>query len=173
MRNILLASILPLVLVACYQSPPRDCKLGSEVHVQIRSPIDDSANRSIALNKGESVSGSFTPVGALRVDALAVQIGNDGGNADGDVVMELCQDGRCVRGHAALQGSKDNDYLEVPLTPALPVTFEAGVVTYELKRESGVRSISVWVYPGVGSQTALMQGEARSKEAMNIMMRQY
>jgi len=173
MRNIMLAGFVPLFLVACHQPPPRECTLGPEVGVQVRSPIDDSANRSISMGNGQSVRGSFLPTAALRVDAVGVQIGNDGGRADGEISIELCQDGRCVHGHAQVQGSKDNDYLEVPLKPALPVSFDAGVVTYSLKRESGSRSVAVWAYPGIGSQTSLTHGDDKRGEALNLMMRQY
>jgi len=173
MHKYLLISLLPLSLAACHQHPPRDCQLGADVHVQMRSPFDDSSNRSIRLSAGETIHGTFSPVGALRVDAIAVQIGNGGGSADGEVEFRLCQDGRCVEGKAPLQGSKDNDYLEIALRPNLAVTLEGGVVSYEFKRLSGTKEMVAWVYPGAGRQTGLQLSAGGTTEALNLMFRQY
>lgn len=169
---------LPLVLlvssiVACHQPAPRDCTIGTNIHVQVRSPINDLSNRSIALEKGDSVAGTFEPTAALRVDAIAVQIGNGGAGADGDIAMEICQDGRCAKGAAAVHDGKDNGYLEVRLTPSLPLTFDGGPVSYVLKRESGTRAILAWAYPGFGDKTKVVNRDQSSAEALNLMMRQY
>ncbi len=172
LKNLALVLLVPST-VACHQPPPRDCTVGSTIHVQVRSPINDLSNRSIALEKGDSVAGTFDPTAALRVDAIAVQIGNGGAGADGDIVLEICQDGRCAKGAAAVQDGKDNDYLEVRLTPSLPLTFDGGAVSYVLKRESGARGILVWAYPGFGGKTKLVNRDQSSAETLNLMMRQY
>lgn len=173
MRKCLLIALVPLSLAACHQYPPRDCTLGSDVQVQVRSPLDDASNRSVPLAVGETISGIFSPGGALRVDAVAVQIGNGGGDAEGEVGFRLCQDGRCVEGKAPIQGAKDNDYLEIPLQPNLGVTFEGGVISYELKRLSGAKELTAWVYPGTGRQTRLQVGGGESAEVLNLMLRQH
>ncbi|OEZ01753.1 MULTISPECIES: hypothetical protein [Stenotrophomonas] len=173
MQKALLATLLPLALASCHQYPPRLCEVGSPIQMQVRSPFDDSSNRGIVLAVGETVQGSFLPVGSLRVDAVAVQIGNGGGGASGEVVFRLCQDGRCVEGKGQLKGSRDNDYLEIPLTPPLGVTFEAGTISYELKRISGQGELTAWAYPGTGRNTAMQVGEDRSAEVLNLMLRQH
>ncbi|MBO9787583.1 hypothetical protein [Xanthomonas phaseoli] len=169
----LLVSLLPLSLAACHQYPPRDCQLSGNVQVQVRSPLDDSSNRSIRLSAGETIRGTFSPAGALPVDAVAVQIGNGGGAADGEVEFRLCQDGRCVEGKAPLQGSKDNDYLEVGLRSNLGVTFEGGMISYEFKRLSGTKEMVAWIYPGIGRQTGLTLAAGSTDETLNLMLRQH
>lgn len=173
MHKFLFATLLPLSVAACHQQPPRQCEIGSTVAVQVRSPFDDSSNRAIALKAGEVIQGEFSPVGALRVDSVAVQIGNGGGAASGDLLFRLCQDGRCVEGRAPLKGSQDNAYLEIPLTPHIGVTFEAGTIHYELKRISGTGEMVAWVYPGTGGHTAMQINSGGSGEVLNLMLRQH
>lgn len=173
MRNTLIITLLPLALAACHQYPPRDCQMGSDVLVQVRSPLNDSSNRSIPLTVGESITGAFSPVGALRVDAVAVQVGTAGGTAEGEIEFRLCQDGRCVEGRSPLHGAKDNDYLEIPLQPNIGITFEGGVVSYELKRISGTKELTAWAYPGAGHQTRLKTGSGETAEVLNLMLRQH
>jgi hypothetical protein len=173
MRKYVLVSLVSLSLTACHQYPPRECQGGSQIQVQMRAPFDDSSNRSIVVAQGESIKGTFMPAGALRVDAVAVQIGNGGGAADGELRIKLCQDGKCVEGTAGVAGSKDNEYLEIRLTPNLPVTFEAGMISYELTRVSGTKEVVAWTYPGNARTTNMELKGVGTNEVLNLMFRQY
>lgn len=174
MRHLHTLVLLPMLLSACHQYPPRACERGDQIQVQVRSPINDTSNRSAPLSAGQSIRGEFGPVAALRVDTVAVQIGNGGGSATGEVAFQLCQDGRCTAGTASLAGSADNAYLPIPLAPGLPITLEGGIVSYTLERTSGEGEMLAWVYPGSNQHTQMQQGvDTSSTEVLNLMFRQY
>jgi len=165
---------IPLLpaLAACHQYPPGVCRAGDAAPVEVRLAFDDRSNAPVALPVGQSLAGVLAPPGTLRVDAVAVQIGNDRGAVEGELALKLCQAGRCSEGKADVTAVKDNDYLTVMLNPSLPISYAAGPIHYELQRISGKNTLTLWAYPSLSAAAGIEEDGTVGPHTLNFLFRQ-
>ncbi len=119
----------------------------SEVYV---TSVIQHDNRPLALASGQTASGIF-PGTVIKtstdINAIGVFQGNYNGMAKGSLIVELCNGGKCVSGHADIAGSTDNAFLNVPLAEPLAVAANTDI-TYSIKHEGGAEtSIALWLFP--------------------------
>jgi hypothetical protein len=160
---------LNLVLVGCNQYPD-NCPVRGDGVVEIRASLDDSSNAPLPLQKGESLVGAIVTPGTMRVDAVAVQIANGGGKADGGLKIRVCQADLCSNGESQLMGSQDNDFLSINLNPSMLINYGRGPLKYTITRESGVEQMSVWTYPAYGNIAHIQVGDQIQQRTINMLL---
>lgn len=165
---------MPILLgmAGCHQFPPGVCRAGADAPVEVRLAFDDTSNVPMPLQAGASVAGTLVSPGSMRVDAVQVQIGNDGGQSSGTLSLRLCQAGRCVDGEADVTGVKGNDYLAVAVNPSLPVSYTAGPIRYELTRSAGNGALTLWTYPSVSAGAGIEDQGVIGPQTPNMVFHQ-
>lgn len=164
-------SMLP-ALAACHQFPPGVCRTGVDVPVEVRLAFNDTSNVPMALREGVPVSGLLVSPGTMRVDAVQVQIGNNGGMSSGMLALRLCQAGRCVQGKADVASVKGNDYLTIDVKPSLPISYTAGPIRYDLTRLPGNGELRLWTYPSVSAVAGIEDQGHIGPQTLNLVFRQ-
>ena len=140
--------------------------------MEVRLAFNDTSNAPVSLQEGIPVSGILMPPGTMRVDAVKVQIGNDGGMSSGMLALRLCQAGRCVEGKADVTGVKGNDYLTIGVNPSLPITYTAGPIRYELTRSPGNGAVTLWTYPSVSTNAGIEDRGRIGAQTLNMVFQQ-
>lgn len=140
---------------------PEDLQASSTTATgRVEVPVSPTGSEPYLMASSNSVSGSFGSPSAGTVSGFAVQIGNFGGTADGQLSVKLCSatTQQCIEATANLAGSVDNDFLPVPL--AQPIKVSTGeVMSYTLTRASGEKPFAIWTYPALnGEEMTLADG---------------
>lgn len=162
---------LNLVLVGCNQYPD-NCPIPGDGVVEIRASLDDSSNAPLPLKKGGGLVGAIIAPATMRVDAVAIQIANGGGKADGSLKIKICQAELCSSGESQLVGSQDNDYLSINLNPSMLINYGRGPLKYTITYESGVEQMSVWTYPTYGNIAHIQVGDQIQRRTINMLLTQ-
>jgi hypothetical protein len=109
------------------------------------------ANVPVALEKGETISGSIPSVRFPRISAIGVVIGTYGGAATGSLQARVCSGDLCSSGAASLSHVADNQALYIALST--PVSVRDGApVRYaftHVATPSEIRShaVAIWLWP--------------------------
>ena len=127
----------------------------------------------LALASGQSVQGVF-PVDALTesgdVDGFGLLLGNYGNTSDGDLVVTLCQSGRCVSASANLTTSHDNTIFWIKLPRA--ASLNGGVpVSYRIIHQGGHEPVALWEFPDGADQHLIASSGAAPGFGLQIHLR--
>ncbi len=116
----------------------------------IAAPLDAAGNVPSPLTAPLTGSLAGGVVVAGRAVSAGLDLGTYRGTARGTLLLELCQQARCVTGRADVAAAADNAYLAIPLAHPLDLTGGAAV-TYSIRLLPGAGPPpAVWLFPRAG-----------------------
>lgn len=126
-----------------------------------KSPAPAEQNKAIDLTSGQALSYKIESFSAGEISSVKVFIGNYMNTSDGSMQVKLCQLERCTITTVPLAGSKDNEYLSVVFTSALPVVDDGHPLNVELSKLGGKIPLAVWGYPTGAMSAQLMREDGK------------
>jgi hypothetical protein len=111
-----------------------------------------SGNVAVYLTAGKTLAGALPvpPASISSIQIAGIDIGTDGGQANGQIQLQLCNGPTCVEGQSDLTQADDNAPVAIALNPPLHIN-PAEPLRYTLSQSNDTHPVAVWMYPAVSS----------------------
>jgi hypothetical protein len=115
-------------------------------------PHAPSGNVPIYLTPGKIIAGTLPtpPASIASIQIAGIDVGTEGGLANGQLHLQLCSGTTCVEGQAELTQADDNADVAIPLNAPLTIRSSAPL-RYSLSQLNDTHPVAIWMYPGAQS----------------------